>query len=263
MHPAGAVLDERRGASAARCPHAGDPPRRSRQPGRGETAAKSGPSGAAPGRCLQRGGSPTRWTARRSRRVSPARRGSGGAPTADSPWPGERQGVQCPGSSAGGRACAACSCSYFFAASLRCQARSVAGVTGKTSVQPLRGMSRASAVNHTRSVGSYGSGQVAAQHRVLMPEHEQLSILLLVATAPQGGQAEHPTRQHIGDLEQHSASQAPPRPARSHSAGQLPNRVFERHKLPPLLTLIFRCDKFGIFRRVNMRIPKSSGWPGS
>jgi hypothetical protein len=45
--------------------------------------------------------------------------------------------------------------SYFFAASLRCQASSVAGVTGKTSAQRLRGMSRASAANHTRSAGSY------------------------------------------------------------------------------------------------------------
>ena len=45
--------------------------------------------------------------------------------------------------------------SYFFAASLRCQASSVAGVTGKTSAQRLQGMSRASAANHTRSAGSY------------------------------------------------------------------------------------------------------------
>ena len=45
--------------------------------------------------------------------------------------------------------------SYFFAASLRCQASNVGGVTGKISVQRLRGTSRASAANHTRSVGSY------------------------------------------------------------------------------------------------------------
>ena len=40
-------------------------------------------------------------------------------------------------------------------ASLRCQASSVAGVIGKISVQRLRGRSRASAANHTRSAGSY------------------------------------------------------------------------------------------------------------
>ena len=45
--------------------------------------------------------------------------------------------------------------SYFRPASLRCQASSVAGVIGKISVQRLRGMSRASAANHTRSPGSY------------------------------------------------------------------------------------------------------------
>ena len=44
--------------------------------------------------------------------------------------------------------------SYLLAASLRCQASSVAGVTGKTSVQRLRGRSQASAANHTRSAGS-------------------------------------------------------------------------------------------------------------
>jgi hypothetical protein len=54
--------------------------------------------------------SPTQWTARPSRRASPARHGSGGVPTADSPLPGERQGGRCSGASAGGRACAACSC---------------------------------------------------------------------------------------------------------------------------------------------------------
>ena len=45
--------------------------------------------------------------------------------------------------------------SYFIAASLRCQASSVADVTGKISALRLRGMSRASAANHTRSAGSY------------------------------------------------------------------------------------------------------------
>jgi hypothetical protein len=45
--------------------------------------------------------------------------------------------------------------SYLPAASLRCQASSVAGVShGKTSVQRSRGKSRASAANHTRSAGS-------------------------------------------------------------------------------------------------------------
>ena len=45
--------------------------------------------------------------------------------------------------------------SYLRPASLRCQARSVAGVTGKIPVQCPQGMSRASAANHAWSPGSY------------------------------------------------------------------------------------------------------------
>ena len=43
--------------------------------------------------------------------------------------------------------------SYFLAAGLRCQASSVAGVTGKTSAQRLRVMNRVSTANQARSVG--------------------------------------------------------------------------------------------------------------
>ena len=45
--------------------------------------------------------------------------------------------------------------SYFLAASLRCQASNVAGVTGKTLAQRRRGMNRMSAANQARSPGSY------------------------------------------------------------------------------------------------------------
>ena len=44
---------------------------------------------------------------------------------------------------------------YLPAASLRCQASSVAGVTGKTSGQRLRGTSHANAANQARSAGLY------------------------------------------------------------------------------------------------------------
>ena len=47
--------------------------------------------------------------------------------------------------------------SYFLAASLRCQASSAAGVTGKTSAQRRRGMNRVSTMNQARSAGSYRS----------------------------------------------------------------------------------------------------------
>ena len=50
------------------------------------------------------------------------------------------------------------------------------------------------------------SASLSAQHRVLVPEHQQLSILRPVATAQQDDQAEYPARQHVDDLQQHPAS---------------------------------------------------------
>ena len=83
--------------------------------------------------------------------------------------------------------------SYFLAASLRCQASSVAGVTGKTSAQR--------------------PADVSAQYRVLVPEHQQFSILRQVAGEHQDGQAEYPAREQVDDLKQHPASQPSPRQA--------------------------------------------------
>jgi len=47
---------------------------------------------------------------------------------------------------------------------------------------------------------------VPPQYRVLMPERQQLSILRQVTAEHQDGQAEHPARKHVDDLEQHPAS---------------------------------------------------------
>jgi hypothetical protein len=47
---------------------------------------------------------------------------------------------------------------------------------------------------------------VPTQYRVLMPEHQQLSILRQVTTEHQDGQAEYPAREQVDDLEQHPAS---------------------------------------------------------
>ena len=44
------------------------------------------------------------------------------------------------------------------------------------------------------------------QYRVLMPEHQQLSILRQVTAERQDGQAEHPARKQVDDLKQHPAS---------------------------------------------------------
>jgi hypothetical protein len=52
---------------------------------------------------------------------------------------------------------------------------------------------------------------VPSQYRVLMPEHQQLSILRPVTAEHQDGHAEHPAREQVDDLEQHPASQPSPR----------------------------------------------------
>jgi hypothetical protein len=54
---------------------------------------------------------------------------------------------------------------------------------------------------------------VPAQHRVLVPEHQQLRILRQVPAEHQDGQAEYPAREQVDDLEQHPASQPSPRQA--------------------------------------------------
>jgi hypothetical protein len=51
---------------------------------------------------------------------------------------------------------------------------------------------------------------MAAQHRVLVPEYQQLSIFRPVAAEHQDGQAEHPANRQVDDLEQHPASQPSP-----------------------------------------------------
>jgi hypothetical protein len=42
---------------------------------------------------------------------------------------------------------------------------------------------------------------VAAQHRVLVLEHQQLSLLPPLPAQHQHGQAEYPANQQVGDLE--------------------------------------------------------------
>jgi len=54
-------------------------------------------------------------------------------------------------------------------------------------------MSRASAVNHVRSGGVPHPASVPSQYGILVPEHQQLSVLRLVATTQQGDEAERST----------------------------------------------------------------------
>ena len=57
------------------------------------------------------------------------------------------------------------------------------------------------------------AADVAAQHRVLVPEHQQFSSRRLVTAEHQDSYAEYPARQQVDDLEQHPASQPSQRQA--------------------------------------------------
>ena len=126
---------------------------------------------------------PAAWAVRNCRHVGPERRGAGSMPAArrishtvdgaivtpsfvSSPWMRRcphsgfsfarrttRRAM--PGTVGGRPGLRRLLVSYLLPASLRCQARSVAGVAGKTPVQRLRGIRRASAASQTRSAGSY------------------------------------------------------------------------------------------------------------
>ena len=78
---------------------------------------------------------------------------------------------------------------------------------------------------------------VPAQHGVLVPEHQQLSLLRLVPTECQDSQAEYPANQQVDDLEQHPASQPSASQTCWRSCRQLPNRVFERHGIQEVSTV--------------------------
>jgi hypothetical protein len=128
-----------------------------------------------------------RWTAPRRCRVSSARRGCGGIPTVDSPSPGERRGVQCPRTAG----LAPLLVSYFLAAILRCQASSVASVTGDD-IGPAPAGYEPCQRGEPHPVGRLvpHPASMAAQHCVLVPEHQQFSILRQVLTEYQDSQAE-------------------------------------------------------------------------
>ena len=83
--------------------------------------------------------------------------------------------------------------SLFPTAHLRCQASSVAGVTGKIPAQRPRGSRCASAASHTRSACLRPACRAA---RVLVPERQQLSILGQV-TAEHQDEAEYPQNYRV------------------------------------------------------------------
>src|ERR1035438_5345119 len=81
--------------------------------------------------------------------------------------------------------------SYFLAASLRCQASSVPGVTGEDPgpAPPRDEPGKRSEPGPVGWVIAHPAS-VPAQHRVLVPEHQQLGVLRPVPAGYQDGQAE-------------------------------------------------------------------------
>jgi hypothetical protein len=97
--------------------------------------------------------------------------------------------------------------SYFPAASLRCQASSVAGVN-KEDLGPAPAWYKPRQRGEPDPVSRlipHPAG-VPPQYRVLVPEHKQLGILRPVTAQHQDGQADYPAHEQVDDLEQHPAS---------------------------------------------------------
>ena len=115
--------------------------------------------------------------------------------------------------------------SYFLAASLRCQASSVAGVTGED-LRPAPPRDEPGKHGEPDPVGRFVPHPpgVAAQHRVLVPEYQQLGVLPPVLPDHQHSQAENPAHQQTADLEQHPVSQPSPHQPRSQN-GQVNNTI--------------------------------------
>ena len=122
---------------------------------------------------------------------------------------------------------------YFFAASLRCQASSVAGVTGKTSAQRLRGTSRASAANQARSAGSYRTRPACRRSTAFSCRSTSSSASF--ARSLRNTRTARPSTRHVSKYtilsSTRQANQHHVKPAGG-SAGQSLNRVFERYSHP-------------------------------
>jgi hypothetical protein len=122
--------------------------------------------------------------------------------------------------------------SYFLATSLRCQASSAAGITGKTSAQRARGTSRASAANQARSSGPYRTRPACRRRTAFSCRSASTSASF--ARSPRHTRTARPNTRHASRYMILSST----RQANHHHAwraceraGQPRNRVFERHRL--------------------------------
>ena len=84
---------------------------------------------------------------------------------------------------------------YLAAASLRGQASSVAGVTGKISVRRLRGRSRARAANHNRSAGAGRTWLTGRRSTVFSCRSTSSSAVF--ARSPRNNSAATPRTWHV------------------------------------------------------------------
>jgi hypothetical protein len=165
---------------------------------------------------------PRRSTARGSLRAWSARRGSAGSPTAGSPSPGGRRSRRFSARSAGGRPGGGCSC--------RTSAHQSA-VPGqqrrgchREDPGPLPPRDRRGQRGEPGPVGGLVPDPAGgpAQHRVLMPEHQQLGVLRLVPAEHQRNQAEQPAHQQVSDLQRHPNSQPSQHQAHSRNSRSSP-----------------------------------------
>ena len=103
--------------------------------------------------------------------------------------------------------------SYLLAASLRCPGQQRRGRDGEDfGPAPAREQPCQRGEPHPVRWLVPDPAGVPAQDRVLVPQHQQLSILRHVPAEQQDSQAEYPANQQVDDLEQHAASQPSRRP---------------------------------------------------
>jgi hypothetical protein len=204
---------------------------------------------------------PPAWACRNCRQPGPERRGAGSMPaecrichTVDgatvtpsfmsSPWirrcphsgfslASRTTRRAMPGTFAGRPGLRRLLVSVFFAASLRCQASTVAGATGKTSAQRLRGTSRASAANQARSAASYRTRPACRRSTAF--SRRSTSSSPSFARSPRNARTARPSTRHVSRWtilsSTRQANQPQVKPAGG-SAGQPLNRVSERYRAP-------------------------------
>jgi hypothetical protein len=97
------------------------------------------------------------------------------------------------------------------------------GVTTNTSAHRRRGISRDSAESHSRSAGWVADpADLAAQHRVLVPEHQELGVLGHLTLGQHHQTAEQTANEQVDDREDHSAMISTRLAAQTRSSSRAP-----------------------------------------